>query len=241
MALPGWDALETVQAIHAALEGWALVCFAILVVCDVVVHFGDDAERVRLAPWLPLFKKASLVSFGLEVLLEMCAYPYSERNDELSTEVITALREQTAAAIAAAKAFEREIAQARKHAAEANHTAEQERLARSTIEARVALRSLPPEQQSDMGSQLRRCAGGTASVGCNQGDMERSTCASDIVLAPHEAQLSLESPPASRSAIYPRWRECRPAMAAGLTEHVWPLRELHTATGELSASQSMSQ
>src|SRR5215471_20955239 len=118
MAPPGWDSLETVKAIHAALEGWALIFFAILVGCDVVVHFGDDTARVRLVKWLPFFKKASLVSFGLAVLLEICAYLYSERNDELSTAVITALRAQTVDAIALAKGFERDIAQARQDAAE---------------------------------------------------------------------------------------------------------------------------
>jgi hypothetical protein len=33
-------------------------------------------------------------------------------------------------------------------------------------------------------------------------------------------------------AICPRWRECTPAMAAGLTDHVWTFRELLTAKFE---------
>ena len=32
--------------------------------------------------------------------------------------------------------------------------------------------------------------------------------------------------------IHPRWRECTPAMAAGVTDHVWTFRELLTATCE---------
>ena len=39
--------------------------------------------------------------------------------------------------------------------------------------------------------------------------------------------------------ICPRWRECTPAMAAGLTEHVWTLRELLTAKFEPLDSQSI--
>jgi hypothetical protein len=201
MALPGWDSLETVKAIHSALEGWALVFFAILVVCDVVMHFGDDVARVRLATWLPFFKNSSLVSFGLAVLLEICAYPYSQRNDELSTAVITALREQTADTIGMAKGFERDIAQARKDAAEANRTAEQERLARIRIEEEFARRRLPQDQHSEIGSRLKRFAGDTASVWFNQGDSEGCTFASDIVSVLPEAQWSLVGPPSSLMPI----------------------------------------
>jgi IS1 family transposase len=41
-------------------------------------------------------------------------------------------------------------------------------------------------------------------------------------------------------AICPRWRERTPAMAAGLTDHVWTFRELRTAKFEPLDSQSMS-
>ena len=42
-------------------------------------------------------------------------------------------------------------------------------------------------------------------------------------------------------AIRLRWRECTPAMAAGLTDHVWTFRELLTAKFEPLESQSISQ
>jgi hypothetical protein len=42
-------------------------------------------------------------------------------------------------------------------------------------------------------------------------------------------------------AIRPRWRERTPAMAAGLTDHVWTFRELLTAKFEPLDSQSMSR
>jgi IS1 family transposase/transposase-like protein len=41
-------------------------------------------------------------------------------------------------------------------------------------------------------------------------------------------------------AIRPRWRECTPAMAAGLTDRVWTFRELLTAKFEPLDSQSIS-
>jgi IS1 family transposase/transposase-like protein len=42
-------------------------------------------------------------------------------------------------------------------------------------------------------------------------------------------------------AICPRWRERTPAMAAGLTDHVWTFRELLTAKFEPIDSQSISE
>ena len=42
-------------------------------------------------------------------------------------------------------------------------------------------------------------------------------------------------------AIRPRWRERTPAMAAGLTDHVWTFRELLTVKFEPLESQSISQ
>ena len=44
----------------------------------------------------------------------------------------------------------------------------------------------------------------------------------------------------SCGAIRPRWRECTPVMAAGLTDHVWTFRELLTAKFEPLDSQSIS-
>jgi hypothetical protein len=41
-------------------------------------------------------------------------------------------------------------------------------------------------------------------------------------------------------AMRPRWRQCTPAMAVGLTEHVWTFRELLTVKFEPLESQSIS-
>src|SRR5215468_2862502 len=45
----------------------------------------------------------------------------------------------------------------------------------------------------------------------------------------------------SRGAMRPRWRACTPAMAAGLTDHVWTFHELLTAQFAPLESQSISQ
>ena len=65
----------------------------------------------------------------------------------------------------------------------------------------------------------------------------------DNVSRPH---MSLRQPLPLREgtrhgAIRPRWREGTPAMAAGLTDHVWTCRELLTAKFEPLESQSISQ
>jgi IS1 family transposase len=62
------------------------------------------------------------------------------------------------------------------------------------------------------------------------------------VARPHMS-LRQPLPPQERQrhgAIRPRWRECTPAMAAGITDHVWTFRELLTAKFELLDSQSIS-
>jgi hypothetical protein len=63
------------------------------------------------------------------------------------------------------------------------------------------------------------------------------------VARPHMS-LRQPLPPSERKghgAIRPRWRDRTPAMAAGLTDHVWTFRELLTAKFEPLESQSISQ
>ncbi len=62
------------------------------------------------------------------------------------------------------------------------------------------------------------------------------------VARPHMS-LRQQLPPSERThygAIRPRWQERTPAMAAGLTDHVWTFRELLTAKFEPLDSQSIN-
>src|SRR5262245_20338574 len=62
------------------------------------------------------------------------------------------------------------------------------------------------------------------------------------VARPHMS-LRQQLPPSERTrrgAIRPRWQERTPAMAAGLTDHVWTFRELLTAKFEPFDSQSIT-
>jgi hypothetical protein len=110
--LPEWDTLETVEAVHSFLEYWALGFFGGVVICDVLLQFLEGSNRfvwnvvcrersvrvgLRKRTWIvkrPEFRDSvslkriikwlSLIGFGLAILLEIFALPYSERIDELS-------------------------------------------------------------------------------------------------------------------------------------------------------------
>jgi len=81
---------------------------------------------------------------------------------------------------ATAKGFESQIAGANARAAEANRIAEEERLARARIEARVAWRHLTKEQQSAMAEHLKRFSGQWGNIGRVSYDVEITSFATDI-------------------------------------------------------------
>jgi len=83
--IPDWNSLESVRRAHSDLEGAALVFFALLVLFDVLAHFSDDKKRERL------LEKIGLCFFAIAVLAEILAYPYGQRNDALSEQVIRSL------------------------------------------------------------------------------------------------------------------------------------------------------
>jgi hypothetical protein len=76
-----WNTLDSVRAIHSFLEAGALVCFAILVLFDVLSHLSDE-HPIRAKR----FERFGLWFFGIAVLAEIVAYPYSQRNDTLSSQ-----------------------------------------------------------------------------------------------------------------------------------------------------------
>ena len=93
MALPGWNSSEFVRSAHESLEGLAIAFFAALVICDVISHFETPRHR--------LFERMGLVCFAVAVLMEVIAYPYGKRNDQLADVAIglaqeRALRAETA-------------------------------------------------------------------------------------------------------------------------------------------------
>jgi hypothetical protein len=134
MTLPGWDSLDAVKNIHSVFELGSLGLLAAVVIFDVLAHLPTKHS--------PLFKVLGLFGFGLAVLSEICAYPYSGRNDELAKiEIVSAQRMAAEAyrdaqqATAIAKGFEEQIA-----AANARAKGFEAQVASSTAQAAKALK-----------------------------------------------------------------------------------------------------
>ncbi len=85
ISFPDWNSLESVRRTHSDLEGAALVFFALLVVFEALSHRTDDKKKAHA---LDTF---GIVFFAIAVLAEIAAYPYGQRNDELSQQVIISL------------------------------------------------------------------------------------------------------------------------------------------------------
>ena len=82
---PDWNSLDSVRHAHSFLEAVALVFFALLVFFDVLAHFSEDKKRERL------LEKIGLCFFAVAVFAEIGAYPYGQRNDTLSEQIIGSL------------------------------------------------------------------------------------------------------------------------------------------------------
>jgi hypothetical protein len=77
-----WNIVESVRVVHSFFEGWALVFFALLVLFDVLAHLTEDGHKARSKT----FERIGLWCFGVAVIAEILAYPYSRRNDTLSSQ-----------------------------------------------------------------------------------------------------------------------------------------------------------
>ena len=91
--LPDWNSLESIRRAHSDLEAAALVFFALLVVCEALAHLSDDKKTERR------FDKIGIVFFAIAVLAEVVAYPYGQRNDTLSGQIIGSLDSETREAL----------------------------------------------------------------------------------------------------------------------------------------------
>src|SRR5580704_2499540 len=183
--LPNWNSLESVRNAHSLLEGWALVFFAALVIFDVVAHMYEDEHRDRSK----LFERIALWCFGVAVLAEIVAYPYSRRNDFLSDQQNAVQRDKIASLDNSTQKLKTDAEIARKQA-------EDEATARVKIEARVAWRRLTKQQQEEIGSSLEhRFSNQGVSVWYSAGDIESSWFAADIADALQKAHTLRVHPP----------------------------------------------
>jgi hypothetical protein len=91
--IPDWNSLDSVRRAHSDLEAAALVFFALLVLFDILAHLSIDDKRKTL------LEKIGLYCFAIAILAEVVAYPYGQRNDTLSGQVIGSLDAETREAL----------------------------------------------------------------------------------------------------------------------------------------------
>lgn len=85
MSIPGWNSIDSVRRVHSDLEFGAILFFALLVTFEVLAHLSkDDVKKA-------LLEKIGLWFFAIAVLAEIAAYPYGQRSDALSAQVIGSL------------------------------------------------------------------------------------------------------------------------------------------------------
>jgi hypothetical protein len=209
VALPGWYSLSSVVDIHATLEGIAVVFFVALVVSDVLAHLNKGRETV--------FERIALGCFGIAVLAEVCAYPYSRRIDTLSKEASIATERKIAelnkeagdarqkageSDERAGKAFERaseadeRASINEKESARSRKLAEDEKLARVKLEETVAWRSLSNSQKSQGAPRLKNFSGEGVTCSYLGSDMEAFSLSSDIASMLRAAEWQVIPPSA---------------------------------------------
>jgi hypothetical protein len=85
MLIPDWNSLDSVRRTHNDLEGAAIVFFALVVLFDLWAHFAKDTKRETG------LERIALMFFAVAVLAELAAFPYGQRNDTLSEQIIGSL------------------------------------------------------------------------------------------------------------------------------------------------------
>jgi outer membrane murein-binding lipoprotein Lpp len=149
------------------------------------------AAVTRYHQWAEII---GIVILGFLVLAEGISYRYGQRKDDLTTrqQETTDKRhdEEMARLHADTEASKTETAKALAQAAEANRIAEEERLARVKIEARLASRKLSPEQVSDLASAIKDLKLPVKAIKITRlGDSEAHEYATSIMVAINNAGL----------------------------------------------------
>ena len=78
MLLPGWNSSEFVRNAHRNLEFMSIIGFVLCAGCELVKHISRFQEK--------LFARLVVGTFLFAAFMELIAFPYGERNDELARE-----------------------------------------------------------------------------------------------------------------------------------------------------------
>ncbi len=95
--LPLWNSLDSVRRVHSDLEFAAIIFFVLLAFFDVLAHRSKNEKGERT------FGGIGLWCFGIAVLCEAVAYPYGQRNDTLSEQIIGSLDQKAKTALSNAQ------------------------------------------------------------------------------------------------------------------------------------------
>jgi hypothetical protein len=74
--LPGWDSSEFVRTAHRDLEFASIIGFVVCAGCELIKHLNPSQEK--------LFERLVIGTFLFAAFMELIAFPYGERNDELA-------------------------------------------------------------------------------------------------------------------------------------------------------------
>jgi hypothetical protein len=168
---------------------WALLIFGALLVVGLIGEYHKSWNR-----FLKSFELMVIIGVAGELIADGGIFAFSEHLQTIADIEISAANERAGKAEKDAadanervgKAEERAAANA-KEAARLNKLAEDEKLARRKLEARIADRHLTVEQQSRIAKSLCRFGGRNVSVGLYSPDSEMQTLAKEIAgaLPPH--------------------------------------------------------
>jgi hypothetical protein len=156
ICLQDWNSLDSVRRANSDLEGAALVFFALLVVSEAMAHISKDEKRKHV------FDALGIVFFSVAVLSEIVAYPYGQRNDTLSGNIIVSLDQKAGDAKDSAEKTAKAADRANAAALDAEGTAitasekvDLETKKREQLGTEVGWRKLTPDQQQKIGKACK--------------------------------------------------------------------------------------
>ena len=130
--IPFWDSLDSVRRVHSRLEFASIVFFALLAFFDVLSHRSKDKKKERICGAIGLW------FFATAVLCELLAYPYGQRNDTLSEEIIGSLAQKAEQAKGAASDAVTKSGEAATRAGDATKSADGAETRAKSVEKKAA-------------------------------------------------------------------------------------------------------
>lgn len=196
------------QAIHDLensldrLEIWLTAMTGLVVLGLVLEYWHEIPEAIAKLKQAWSWKSFLVIAGGILITVgvagELAVQFYASRKDtklrETNDSVFSILNTKAAEANDRAAKAEERVSENEKETAQLNAVAEEERLARITIEDRVAWRRLTGNQQAKMASRLDSFSGEPVLIQYNTNDLEANLFALDIATALRQAKWRVSEP-----------------------------------------------